>query len=73
MRNLGFSLGRNYVATIGARRAHLGCDSVRDVRSMICTTARHNRRGALKTPKGLIFGITIIAALAASLAIWHSL
>jgi len=68
MPNLGFSLDRNYVATIRARRARLGCSSIHDVDSLI-TAAPRDRRAAPSVVKGLIFTLAIIAALAACLTI----
>jgi hypothetical protein len=72
MRHLGFSLDRDYIATIDTRRTRAGCNSIDNVDSVIRATTLHNRQSSLTASKSLIFGLTIVAVLAVSLAVWFT-
>jgi hypothetical protein len=73
MRHLGFSLDRDYVATMDARNTRAGCNSIGNVDSVIRAATLHSRQASLNAPKILIFGLAIVAVIAVSLAIWFRL
>jgi hypothetical protein len=69
MPNLGFSLHRSYSATRRARGARHGCNSIRNVDSLIRAAGNHPQPGLKGLISGLLTATAIALVIAASYAV----